>query len=59
MEKYCQPYPFSPQGSQLPLVAKELSMKVESCIESVDQYTLQIGIESSKNISGLFCDLQT
>ncbi len=59
VEKYCQPYPFSLQGSQLPLVAKELSMRVDSCIESLDKYTLQIGIESSKNISGLFCVLQT
>jgi hypothetical protein len=51
VEKYCQPYPFSPKGSQLPVVT---SMRVDSCIESVDKYTVKIVIDCRENVSGLF-----
>ena len=51
VEKYDQPYPFLPKRSQPP-VTKSSFMKVDSCIESIDKYTLKIVIECCKNISG-------
>jgi hypothetical protein len=51
VEKYDQPYPCSPQRSQ-PSVTKSSYMRVDSCIESIDKYTLKIAIECRKNISG-------
>ena len=51
VEKYDQPYPFLPKRSQPP-VTKSTYMKVDSCIESIDKYTLKIAIECCENISG-------
>jgi hypothetical protein len=51
VEKYDQPYPFPPKRSQPP-VTKSSYMRVDSCIESIDKYSLKIAIECRKNISG-------
>jgi hypothetical protein len=51
VEIYRLPYPFLPKRSQPP-VTKSSYMKVDSCIESIDKYTLKIVIECRKNISG-------
>jgi hypothetical protein len=51
VEKYRLPYPFLPKISQPP-VTKSSFMRVDSCIESIDKYTLKIAIECCENISG-------
>ncbi|XP_046633399.1 uncharacterized protein LOC124312895 [Daphnia pulicaria] len=54
VEEYSVPYPIDQSKSQLPLDPNEkMYMKVESCIESEEQYTLRIAIECSGNVSGL------
>jgi hypothetical protein len=53
VEEYDVPYPIVQSKSQLPLDPKnKMYMKVESCIESEEQYTLRIAIECSGNVSG-------
>ena len=53
VEEYLVPYPIDQRKSQLPLDPKnKMYMKVESCIESEEQYTLRIAIECSGNVSG-------
>jgi hypothetical protein len=53
VEEYGVPYPIDQSKSQLPLDPKnKMYMKVESCIESEEQYTLRIAIECSGNVSG-------
>jgi hypothetical protein len=53
VEEYLVPYPIDQRKSQLPLDPKEqMYMKVESCIESEEQYTLRIAIECDGNVSG-------
>jgi hypothetical protein len=53
VEEYSVPYPIDQSKSQLPLDLNEkMHMKVESCIESEEQYTLRIAIECSGNVSG-------
>jgi hypothetical protein len=53
VEEYLVPYPIDQSKSQLPLDPKnKMYMKVESCIESEEQYTLRIAIECSGNVSG-------
>ncbi len=53
VEEYLVPYPIGQSQSQLPLDPKEqMNMKVESCIESEEQYTLRIAIECDGNVSG-------
>ena len=56
VEKYDQPYPFPAKRSQPPVI-KSSNMRVGSCIESIDKYTLKIAIECRKNISGQFREL--
>ncbi|EFX73684.1 hypothetical protein DAPPUDRAFT_307653 [Daphnia pulex] len=54
VEEYLELYPIDQSKSQLPLDPKEqMYMKVESCIESEEQYTLRIAIECDGNVSGL------
>ncbi|EFX73625.1 hypothetical protein DAPPUDRAFT_109720 [Daphnia pulex] len=54
VEEYLVPYPIGQSKSQLPLDPKgKMYMKVESCIESEEQYTLRIAIECDGNVSGL------
>jgi hypothetical protein len=53
VEEYGVPYPIDQSKSQLPLDPKnKMYMKVESCIESEEQYTLRIAIECDGNVSG-------
>jgi hypothetical protein len=53
VEKYGVPYPIVQNKPQLPLDPKnKMYMKVESCIESEEQYTLRIAIECRGNVSG-------
>jgi hypothetical protein len=53
VEEYLVPYPIDQRKSQLPLDPKnKMYMKVESCIESEEQYTLRIAIECDGNVSG-------
>jgi hypothetical protein len=53
VEEYDVPYPIDQSKSQLPLNPKnKMYMKVESCIESEEQYTLRIAIECDGNVSG-------
>jgi hypothetical protein len=53
VEEYNLPYPIGQsKSSQLPL-NKEMPMIVKSCIESEDQYILEISIECNGNVSGM------
>jgi hypothetical protein len=53
VEEYLVPYPIVQNKPQLPLdPKKKMYMKVESCIESEEQYTLRIAIECRGNVSG-------
>jgi hypothetical protein len=53
VEEYLVPYPIVQNKSQIPLDPKnKMCMKVESCIESEEQYTLRIAIECDGNVSG-------
>jgi hypothetical protein len=53
VEEYSVPYPIEQNKSQISLDPKEkMYMKVESCIESAEQYTLRIAIECDGNVSG-------
>jgi hypothetical protein len=53
VEEYLVPYPIGQSNPQLPLDPKsKMYMKVESCIESEEQYTLRIAIECDGNVSG-------
>jgi hypothetical protein len=53
VEEYLVPYPIGQSKPQLPLDPKgKMYMKVESCIESEEQYTLRIAIECDGNVSG-------
>ncbi|XP_046654781.1 uncharacterized protein LOC124348606 [Daphnia pulicaria] len=54
IEDWNFPYPFMPSKTELELHSpEELSMKVDSCVETEDQFRLKINITSSKNVSGL------
>ncbi|XP_046633289.1 uncharacterized protein LOC124312836 isoform X2 [Daphnia pulicaria] len=54
VEEYLVPYPIGQNKPQLLLDPKnKMYMKVESCIESEEQYTLRIAIECDGNVSGL------
>jgi hypothetical protein len=56
VEEFYVPYPIGQSKPQLPLDPKnKMYMKVESCIESEEQYTLRIAIECDGNVSGEFC----
>ncbi|EFX63736.1 hypothetical protein DAPPUDRAFT_118890, partial [Daphnia pulex] len=57
VEEYLVPYPMDQSiKSKLPVDPKEkMYMKVESCIESEEQYTLRIAIECDGNVSGEYC----
>jgi hypothetical protein len=53
VEECYLPFPVDQSKSQVPLHPKEkMFMKVESCIESAEQYTLRIAIECDGNVSG-------
>jgi hypothetical protein len=51
VEDYNLPYPIAKSNSQLPQNGK-MCMEVQSCIESEDQYILEIKIECNGNVSG-------
>ncbi|XP_046633700.1 uncharacterized protein LOC124313053 [Daphnia pulicaria] len=54
VEEYSVPYPIEQNKSQISLDPKEkMYMKVESCIESEELYTLRMTIECNGNVSGL------
>jgi hypothetical protein len=53
VEECYLPFPVDQSKSQVPLhPKKKMFMKVESCIESAEQYTLRIAIECDGNVSG-------
>jgi hypothetical protein len=58
VENWSFPHPFIPAKTELEIPApEEFHMKVDSCIESEDQFHLKINVISSKSVSGGFVNV--